>query len=94
MKTRSNENNKNSAAKKIIPAVGMLALSATMLSTSTYAWFTMNKEVQITGLNMTATVGEGMEISLASVTENNALAFEGANFDNNHPKDVDTELSR
>ena len=45
MKTRSNENNKNSAAKKIIPAVGMLALSATMLSTSTYAWFTMNKEV-------------------------------------------------
>lgn len=67
MKTRSNENNKNSAAKKIIPAVGMLALSATMLSTSTYAWFTMNKEVQMTGLNMTATVGEGMEISLACV---------------------------
>lgn len=92
MKTRSNENNKNSAAKKIIPAVGMLALSATMLSTSTYAWFTMNKEVQMTGLNMTATVGEGMEISLASVTENNALAFEGSNFENNHPKDVDTEL--
>ena len=67
MKTRSNENHKNSAAKKIIPAVGMLALSATMLSTSTYAWFTMNKEVEMTGLNMTATVGEGMEISLAEV---------------------------
>ncbi len=92
MKTRSNENNKNSAAKKIIPAVGMLALSATMLSTSTYAWFTMNKEVEMTGLNMTATVGEGMEISLASVTGNNALAFDGQNFENNHPKDVDTEL--
>ena len=45
----------------------MLALSATMLSTSTYAWFTMNKEVEMTGLNMTATVGEGMEISLAEV---------------------------
>ena len=67
MKTRSNENNKNSAAKKIIPAVGMLALSATMLSTSTYAWFTMNKEVEMTGLNMSVTVGEGMEISLAEV---------------------------
>ena len=67
MKTRSNENNKNSAAKKIIPAVGMLALSATMLSTSTYAWFTMNKEVEMTGLSMTATVGEGMEIALAEV---------------------------
>lgn len=68
MKTRSNENNKNSAAKKIIPAVGMLALSATMLSTSTYAWFTMNKEVQMTGLSMTAAVGEGMEIALAGIS--------------------------
>lgn len=67
MKTRSNENNKNSVAKKIIPAVGMLALSATMLSTSTYAWFTMNKEVEMTGLSMTAAVGEGMEIALAEV---------------------------
>lgn len=67
MKTRSNENNKNSAAKKIVPAVGMLALSATMLSTSTYAWFTMNKEVEMTGLSMTAAVGEGMEIALAEV---------------------------
>lgn len=87
MKTRSNENNKNSAAKKIIPAVGMLALSATMLSTSTYAWFTMNKEVQMTGLNMTATVGEGMEISLASVdASDNITAPTTA-----HPDDTETE---
>lgn len=87
MKTRSNENNKNSAAKKIIPAVGMLALSATMLSTSTYAWFTMNKEVQMTGLNMTATVGEGMEISLAGVDASNKItAPTGA-----HPADTEAE---
>lgn len=87
MKTRSNENNKNSAAKKIIPAVGMLALSATMLSTSTYAWFTMNKEVQMTGLNMTATVGEGMEISLAGVdASDNITAPTTA-----HPDDTETE---
>lgn len=87
MKTRSNENNKNSAVKKIIPAVGMLALSATMLSTSTYAWFTMNKEVQMTGLNMTATVGEGMEISLASVdASDNITAPTTA-----HPDDTETE---
>ena len=87
MKTRSNENNKNSAAKKIIPAVGMLALSATMLSTFTYAWFTMNKEVQMTGLNMTATVGEGMEISLASVdASDNITAPTTA-----HPDDTETE---
>lgn len=87
MKTRSNGNNKNSAVKKIIPAVGMLALSATMLSTSTYAWFTMNKEVQMTGLNMTATVGEGMEISLASVdASDNITAPTTA-----HPDDTETE---
>lgn len=88
MKTRSNENNKNSAAKKIIPAVGMLALSATMLSTSTYAWFTMNKEVQMTGLNMTATVGEGMEISLACVDKNNNIT---SPTDAEHPKDTEDE---
>ena len=93
MRTHSKENNKNSAAKKIVPAVGMLALSATMLSTSTYAWFTMNKEVEMTGLNMTAAVGEGMEISLASVTgATKDLAFSGAKFENNHPKDTTDEL--
>lgn len=87
MKTRSNGNNKNSAVKKIIPAVGMLALSATMLSTSTYAWFTMNKEVQMTGLSMTAAVGEGMEISLASVdASDNITAPTTA-----HPDDTETE---
>lgn len=87
MKTRSNENNKNSAAKKIIPAVGMLALSATMLSTSTYAWFTMNKEVQMTGLNMTATVGEGMEISLACVNAKDKITAPTAE----HPGDTEDE---
>ncbi|MGN0657876.1 MAG: hypothetical protein ACI4KR_13895 [Ruminiclostridium sp.] len=61
------EKRKNSALKKLIPAVAMLATSAVMLSTATYAWFTMNKEVKMTGLNMTATVGEGIEIALAEV---------------------------
>ena len=60
---------KNKALKRLIPAVAMLAMSATMLSTATYAWFTMNKEVKMTGLNMTATVGEGIEIALAQVND-------------------------
>lgn len=67
------EKRKNSALKKLIPAVAMLATSAVMLSTATYAWFTMNKEVQMTGLKMTATTGEGIEISLASVSESGLL---------------------
>lgn len=67
MRSGSDEN-KFSAAKRIIPAAAMLALSAVMLSTSTYAWFTMNKQVEMTGIAMSATAGEGMEIALASVS--------------------------
>lgn len=72
MKSDHNSCNQ-SAIKRIIPAVAMFALSAVMLSSSTYAWFTMNKEVEMTGLNMTATVGSGMEIALASVNGNGAI---------------------
>ena len=68
------EKRRHSALKKLIPAVAMLATSAVMLSTATYAWFTMNKEVKMTGLNMTATVGEGIEIALAEV-DGTALTF-------------------
>lgn len=89
------EKRRNSALKKLIPAVAMLATSAVMLSTATYAWFTMNKEVKMTGLNMTATVGEGIEISLASVTGNNAINLigdsNGSYYTSNHPKDEEAE---
>lgn len=63
---RNNAQN-SSAKKKLIPAVAMFTASAVMLSTATYAWFTMNKEVQVTGLNMTATASDGLEISLGSM---------------------------
>src|SRR5574344_1423605 len=84
------EKRRNSALKKLIPAAAMLATSAVMLSTATYAWFTMNKEVQMTGLKMTATTGEGIEIALASVI-GAIITFEGATFTENHPKDIDDE---
>lgn len=61
------QENKNSAKKKLIPAVAMLTTSAVMLSTSTYAWFTMSREVEVTGLNMTATVPEDIQISLGTI---------------------------
>lgn len=75
---RNNAQN-SSAKKKLIPAVVMFTASAVMLSTATYAWFTMNKEVQVTGLNMTATAGRSLEISLGEITgnthTNNAPAY-------------------
>ena len=85
---RSNHNGSNhSAAKRIIPAAAMFALSTVMLSTSTYAWFTMNKEVEMTGLSMSATAGEGMEISLACVNESSAISAPT----NKHPSDEESE---
>lgn len=65
------EKTKNtSASKKLIPAVAMLTTSAIMLSSATYAWFTMNKEVEVTGMSLTTTVGSNLLISPDTVEEN------------------------
>ena len=57
-------NKKNSTMRKLLPAFAMLTVSAISLSSATYAWFTMSKEVEITGIQMTATVPETIELSL------------------------------
>ena len=62
MKT-TNTKKKGHPMKKLVPAAGMLAVSATMLVTSTYAWFTMNKEVEVTGLTMKTKVSSNLLIS-------------------------------
>lgn len=64
---KANTKKKGNPMKKLVPAAGMLAISATMLATSTYAWFTMNKEVEVTGLTMKTKVSSNLLIS-----ENNA----------------------
>jgi len=61
---------KNSAMKKLLPAFGMLMVSASMLATSTYAWFTMNKEVTVTGMKLQAKAEAGLLINeVASATD-------------------------
>ena len=45
---KTNEKKNTSAKKKLIPAVAMLTTSAVILSTATYAWFTMSREVEVT----------------------------------------------
>lgn len=62
--TKNNTNKKSSASRKLIPAIGMLTASAMMLSSATYAWFTMSKEVSLTGIQMTASTPEDIQISL------------------------------
>ena len=49
--------------KKLLSAVGMLTVSAAMLVTSTFAWFTMNKRVKVENLSMKATVSSNLLIS-------------------------------
>lgn len=65
---------KNSPMKKLIAATCMLGLSATMLGTSTYAWFTMNKTVTVTGMQVNTTVGSNLLISHDTTAGNTANA--------------------
>ena len=65
---KTNEKKNTSAKKKLIPAVAMLTTSAVMLSTATYAWFTMSREVEVTGIKLTATTPQTIEVSLGRAT--------------------------
>ena len=49
--------------KKLLTASTSLLISAAMLGTSTYAWFTMNKEVKVTGMEVKAHAEEGLLIN-------------------------------
>lgn len=64
IKTTQKHNNK----KKLVGAVSMLTVSALMLSTATYAWFTMSREVEVQNIKMTATVPEDIQISLGHLS--------------------------
>lgn len=69
---KANTNTKTNNRKKLIPAAGALMISAAMLGTSTYAWFTMSREVEVQNIQMTATVPEDVQISLGTVYNSNA----------------------
>lgn len=70
---KTNEKKNTSAKKKLIPAVAMLTTSVVMLSTATYAWFMMSREVEVTGIKLTATTPQTIEISLGQATTSNTL---------------------
>lgn len=65
---KTNEKKNTSAKKKLIPAVAMLTTSAVMLSTATYAWFTLSKTAEVTGIKLTATTPQTIEVSLGNGT--------------------------
>lgn len=55
--------NNNAPMKRIAASATMLAVSAAMLGTSTYAWFTMNKVVSVTNMQVRAKTEEGLLIN-------------------------------
>jgi len=62
---------KKKTSKKIASAAAMLLLSTAMLGTATYAWFTMNKEVQVTGMEVKAHAEEGLLINEVATANSN-----------------------
>jgi len=73
-----NNNIKKAANRtKLFSAIGMFTVSAAMLASSTFAWFTMNKEVTVTGMEMKTVVGDNLLIasSTAGTTKSADSAF-------------------
>ncbi|MCR5201714.1 MAG: hypothetical protein K6D02_01285 [Lachnospiraceae bacterium] len=77
MKDKKERKVNYSNRKKLMSATAMLLVSALMLVTTTVAWFTMSKEVEVTGINMTATVPETIEISLGLGQNSGVLTAKG-----------------
>lgn len=71
---KTNNKKKGNTAKKLIPAAMMLAVSASMLATSTYAWFTMNTTVTLTGMQMKTVVDSNLQIDKAAPTNGGSWA--------------------
>ena len=59
-KMNMKKTNNKSPMKRIAASATMLAVSATMLGTSTYAWFTMNKTVTVNGMEVRTKVGANL----------------------------------
>ncbi|MBR5769809.1 MAG: hypothetical protein IKX98_06855, partial [Clostridia bacterium] len=60
--------------KRLIHALAMLLVSAILLGTSTFAWFSMNNQVTATGMKVQAVAEGGIEIRynvLATGTDDN-----------------------
>ena len=62
--------------KKLIPALCMLLVAATLLGTSTYAWFSMNTSVTATGMSVKAQAPTSLLISKTSAAEGFASTVE------------------
>jgi hypothetical protein len=54
--------------RKLIPAFAMLMVAAIMMTTASFAWFTMNESVDVTNMTVQAQAGGSMLIGTAPLT--------------------------
>ena len=54
--------------RRLIPAVAMLMVAAVMLSTASFAWFTMNDVVTASGMQVQAKAAGNLLISKAPMS--------------------------
>lgn len=54
--------------RKLIPAFAMLLIAAVMMSTASFAWFSIRTDVTANGMSVTATVPASLEISADKAT--------------------------
>ena len=69
------ENNQRNSRKRLNSLILLVAFTAVMLIVSTYAWFSTQKNVTITGLNGIVNVAEGLQISLDAKHWVNSIDF-------------------
>ena len=69
--------------RKLLPALSMLLISALLMGSSTFAWFSMNTTVTATGMSVTAEAPTSLLISTTSATTGfgSTVTLENANTD-------------
>lgn len=63
---RKDVNKKSNNKSKVVSALAMLLVSAVALSSASYAWFTMSKEVSVKGIELQATAPDNVLIATNS----------------------------
>lgn len=80
--------------KKLIPALCMLLVSAVMLGTTTFAWFSMNTSVKATNMTVTAKSNSTyLQISKTSATEGFDISADMTKNDKVYPCAFDTDTN-
>lgn len=58
------------ALRKLIPALIMVLIAASMVGTSTFAWFSMNRSVSVTGMSVDTKVDDSLSIAATNAEAN------------------------